>query len=138
MVLAEQGLTQKAFALKIGRTQKFVSGLINGGIFITPKTAIQLARATGLPVEYWMALEKAYRAQEVTVSEGAPKTAPTRQTSLGQSNARLRSLDEATQEHIAQKYYGGRRPWAGVRQRTRHPAAPLRPPPVAPLGFSIV
>lgn len=28
-----------------------------------------------------------------------------------QADARLRALDEAEQERIAQRYYGGRRPW---------------------------
>lgn len=31
---------------------------------------------------------------------------------LEKAQARLRSLDEKTQEHIARKYYGGSRPWA--------------------------
>ncbi|MET0017794.1 hypothetical protein [Oscillibacter sp.] len=35
-----------------------------------------------------------------------------RQNSLEKAQKRLRSLDEATQERIAQKYYGGFRPWA--------------------------
>ena len=30
--------------------------------------------------------------------------------------ARLRSLDEKKQEHIAKKYYGGRRPWVEYGQ----------------------
>lgn len=32
-------------------------------------------------------------------------------------SARLAALDEATQAHIARKYYGGKRPWRGKQGR---------------------
>jgi len=41
-----------------------------------------------------------------------------RQNSLEKAQERLRSLDEATQERIAQKYYGGTRPWADNEAKT--------------------
>ncbi len=115
-VITEQGLTRKAFALKIGRSESFIKLLVNGSVRITPKTAVLLEGATGLSVEFWMALEKTYLTQRALPEmNGYEAPAATCQTPLEQRNKRLSSLDEATQEHIAQKYYGGRRPWAGVR-----------------------
>lgn len=39
------------------------------------------------------------------------KTEEDNRNSLEHARARLASLDEATQAHIARKYYGGKRPW---------------------------
>lgn len=40
-------------------------------------------------------------------------------TSSEKAQKRLRSLDEVTQERIAQKYYGGSRPWADLEEISR-------------------
>lgn len=39
------------------------------------------------------------------------KSARSLQGVLSQTYRRLSALDEATQAHIAEKYYGGKRPW---------------------------
>ncbi|MEA4920329.1 MAG: hypothetical protein VB078_05385 [Clostridiaceae bacterium] len=39
--------------------------------------------------------------------------------SFEKAQERLRSLDKATQKHIAQKYYGGSCPWANTEANSR-------------------
>ncbi len=40
-------------------------------------------------------------------------------SSLEKAYERLRSLDEDVQQHIAQKYYGGSRPWVDAERKNR-------------------
>ena len=46
-----------------------------------------------------------------TACTGAGCSIHNRVNSLERAYARLRALDEETQEHIARKYYFGERPW---------------------------
>jgi len=45
----------------LGKTEKFVSELMNGKAPITPETAIHLERVLGSPASYWNSRESAYR-----------------------------------------------------------------------------
>jgi len=54
-------LTQTEFAAKLGKTEKYVSELINGKAPITPETAIHLERVLGTPATYWNNRESTYR-----------------------------------------------------------------------------
>lgn len=49
--------------------------------------------------------------QEVQSANGGFTPAGERESDQEASYARLRSLDEETQERIAKKYYNGTRPW---------------------------
>lgn len=60
-VLVSVGLSQTDFAMKLGKTDKFVSELINGKAPITPETAIHLERVLGTPASYWNNRERTYR-----------------------------------------------------------------------------
>lgn len=59
--LAGVGLSQTDLAAKLGKTDKFVSELINGKAPITPETAIHLERVLGTPASYWNNRERTYR-----------------------------------------------------------------------------
>lgn len=59
--LAAVELSQTDFAAKLGKTDKFVSELINGKAAITPETAIHLERVLGTPASYWNNRERTYR-----------------------------------------------------------------------------
>lgn len=49
---------------------------------------------------------------QITACVGANCSYYKNMNSLDRSQARLRSLDEETQEKIARKYYSGLRPWS--------------------------
>lgn len=60
-ILESMGMTQIEFASRLGKTQKFVSELLNGKAPISPETAIHLERVLGAPASYWNNREAAYR-----------------------------------------------------------------------------
>ena len=55
--LKPQGISQRAFAKKIGVPIQRVNSLINGRRDMSPETAILLSQALGTTPEYWMALQ---------------------------------------------------------------------------------
>lgn len=55
------GLSQTDFAARLGKTDKYVSELMNGKAPITPETAIHLERVLGTPASYWNNRERTYR-----------------------------------------------------------------------------
>jgi len=59
--ITDMGMTQAELALRLGRTQKHVSRLINGIEPITQATAIALERVTGIPAQFWNSRETLYR-----------------------------------------------------------------------------
>ncbi|MDO9107932.1 MAG: helix-turn-helix domain-containing protein [Coriobacteriia bacterium] len=75
--LAAVELSQTDFAEKLGKTDKFVSELINGKAPITPETAIHLERVLGMPASYWNNRERTYRewlARQKAMEELAAQT----------------------------------------------------------------
>jgi len=54
-------MTQTELATKLGKTDKYVSELINGKAFISPEVAIHLERVLGTPASYWNNRENTYR-----------------------------------------------------------------------------
>ncbi len=60
-ILSERGITQADFAIRLGKTEKFVSQLVNGKASLTHDTAIELERALGVPSAFWNAAEAEYR-----------------------------------------------------------------------------
>jgi plasmid maintenance system antidote protein VapI/Zn-dependent peptidase ImmA (M78 family) len=60
-LLDERGITQIDFAVRLGKSEKFVSQLINGKASLTHETAIELERVLGVPSSFWNAAEAQYR-----------------------------------------------------------------------------
>lgn len=59
--LADRGISQKEFALRMGMSQKHISRLINGEVQLTAETAIRLEMVLGIPASFWNSLEAIYR-----------------------------------------------------------------------------
>ncbi|MDP2181631.1 MAG: helix-turn-helix domain-containing protein [Actinomycetota bacterium] len=60
-ILEERGITQVDFALRLGKSEKFVSQLVNGKASLTHETAIELERVLGVPSSFWNTSEATYR-----------------------------------------------------------------------------
>lgn len=59
--LEDRGMSQKAFALRMGMSEKHISQLINGEVRLTPETAERLEMVLGIPASFWNRLESIYR-----------------------------------------------------------------------------
>lgn len=55
--LDARGLSQRAFAEKIGRPEQLVSEIIRGKKRITAETALDFAETLGIEAEFWLNLE---------------------------------------------------------------------------------
>ncbi len=60
-ILEERTISQVDFATRLGRSEKFVSQLVNGKAPLTYETAIELERVLGVPASYWNRAEATYR-----------------------------------------------------------------------------
>jgi len=60
-VLGEAGLSQRAFAARLGRPVQAISEIIRGHKEITPRTALEMANVLSVPAHVWLALECEYR-----------------------------------------------------------------------------
>ena len=60
-ILEERAISQVDFATRLGRSEKFVSQLINGKASLTYDTAIDLERVLGVPATFWNRAEATYR-----------------------------------------------------------------------------
>lgn len=60
-ILEDRGITQADFATRLGKSEKFVSQLINGKASLTHESAIELERVLGVPSSFWNAAEAQYR-----------------------------------------------------------------------------
>ncbi len=56
------GLTQKELATRMGRPLNKINQIIKGTLQITPDTALQLEKVTGVPAGFWTNAESNYRA----------------------------------------------------------------------------
>lgn len=54
-------MTQAQLASRMGKTEKFVSEVVNGKAPITPETALHLEHVLSTPASYWNNRERAYR-----------------------------------------------------------------------------
>lgn len=61
-LLEERGMTQADLVERTGRPTKTINEIIQGKTAITPETALQLERVTGVPAEFWNQREADYRA----------------------------------------------------------------------------
>ncbi len=60
-ILDERGILQVDFAVRLGKSPKFVSQLINGKAPLTHETAVDLERVLGVPSSFWNNFESIYR-----------------------------------------------------------------------------
>lgn len=60
-ILDERAISQVDFAVRLGKSEKFVSQMINGKATVSCATAIDLERVLGVPAAFWNNAEAAYR-----------------------------------------------------------------------------
>ncbi len=70
-ILEERGITQADFAVRLGKSEKFVSQLVNGKASLTYDTALELERVLGVPSSFWNSAEAIYRDALVRVHREA-------------------------------------------------------------------
>jgi addiction module HigA family antidote len=63
------GLTQKELAARMGRPDKTINEIIKGITKITPETALELEKVTGVPASFWNSAESNYRAHLARVED---------------------------------------------------------------------
>jgi len=59
--LADRGMSQKEFAVRIEMSEKHISRLIHGEVQLTPEVALRLEMVLGTPAYFWNNLEAIYR-----------------------------------------------------------------------------
>lgn len=69
-LIDERGLSQKVLGLRLGRSDKNLSQVINGKAPISPELALDLERVLGTPARFW--LEREARYQEWVSRQNAP------------------------------------------------------------------
>jgi addiction module HigA family antidote len=82
--LAPLGITQSAFAARLGVSFPRLNEVINGKRSVTPDTALRLARVTGMSADFWLGLQLDWDLWHALRSEDAAKIArlqPLRQAS---------------------------------------------------------
>lgn len=60
-ILEERGISQVDFAVRLGKSEKYVSQLVNGKASLTYDAAIELERVLGVPSSFWNNCEAIYR-----------------------------------------------------------------------------
>lgn len=62
-------MTQAQLASRMGKTEKFVSEVVNGKAPVTPETALHLEHVLGTPASFWNNRERAYREHVARANE---------------------------------------------------------------------
>ena len=52
------GITQSAFAIRLGVSFPRLNEIIRGRRAVTPNTALRLARVTGMSADFWLGLQQ--------------------------------------------------------------------------------
>ena len=60
-LLEERGISQKLLSLRLGRSEKNLSQIVNGKAPITSELALDLERVLGTPARFWLAREARYQ-----------------------------------------------------------------------------
>lgn len=60
-ILEERGITQTQLSVRLGRSGKNLSQIVNGKAPITPDLAVDLERVLGTPARFWLARESRYQ-----------------------------------------------------------------------------
>jgi len=61
--LAENGMSEKEFAQRMGISEKHISRLVNGEVKLTPEMAVRLEMVLGVPAKFWNNLEAIYQSE---------------------------------------------------------------------------
>lgn len=81
--LVPLGITQSAFAMRLGVSFPRLNEVINGRRAVTPDTALRLARVTGMSADFWLGLQQDWDLWHAMRSDDAAEI------------ARLQPLDRA-------------------------------------------
>lgn len=78
--LKPMGITQAAFALHIGMDTATLSAIVHGKRSLTPRTAMKVAQALNMSVEFWINLQAMYdltkAREEMRKKKALPKIKP--------------------------------------------------------------
>lgn len=105
-LLEEKGISQKLLSLRLGRSDKNLSQIVNGKAPITPELALDLERVLGTPARFWLVREARY--QEWLSRSSVPE--PTQED--------LEWARSFTYKEMAQ--YGWVPPTSNAREKFRH------------------
>lgn len=65
------GITQSAFAARLGVSFPRLNEVVNGKRGVTPDTALRLARVTGMSADFWLGLQQDWDLWHAMHSAGA-------------------------------------------------------------------
>jgi HTH-type transcriptional regulator / antitoxin HigA len=68
-ILDNKGMTQKDFALRMGRPLKTINGIIKGKVRIIPDTAVQIENVLGVSAKFWMSMENEFQLTKAHIKE---------------------------------------------------------------------
>ena len=68
-ILLERGIPQRDLATRMGKSEKFVSQLLNGKVSLTHATAMDLERVLGVPAPFWSTAEARYRVAQTRLQD---------------------------------------------------------------------
>jgi addiction module HigA family antidote len=69
------GITQSAFAVRLGVSFPRLNEIINAKRAVTPDTALRLAQVTGMSADFWLGLQLDWDLWHAMRSEAASETA---------------------------------------------------------------
>lgn len=69
--LTPLGITQSAFAIRLGVSFPRINEVINGKRSVTPDTALRLAQVTGMSADFWLGLQQDWDLWHALRSEDA-------------------------------------------------------------------
>lgn len=69
------GITQSAFAVRLGVSFPRLNEVINAKRSVTPDTALRLARVTGMSADFWLGLQKDWDLWHALRSDAAAEIA---------------------------------------------------------------
>lgn len=69
------GITQSAFAVRLGVSFPRLNEVVNARRGVTPDTALRLARVTGMSADFWLGLQQDYDLWHAMRSQEAAKIA---------------------------------------------------------------
>lgn len=69
------GITQSAFAARLGVSFPRLNEVINGKRSVTPDTALRLARVTGMSADFWLGLQQDWDLWHALRSDAAAEIA---------------------------------------------------------------
>ncbi len=73
--LVPLGISQSAFAVRLGVSFPRLNDIVRGRRSVTPDTALRLARVLGMSAEFWLGLQSDWDLWHAMRSEGAEEIA---------------------------------------------------------------